>query len=234
MASINHSVLGILSSAHPVPVAGGVWASLSPLCSRTLAHRWEFWGIHVCLSLWKMPTFVDALLANVGCEFLGAEHWGDGIHPSPRPGLCSRISQSNTGGQPTPKELDGALGIHIPADSRLCLQPQPFCGTFCCPQARLGSREAQGTELSWDFLLAQRMGHPWQGTGWAQTGTGDPQGLLPPPLPRVLEQQPAHARGTAGKCSSRRKSPIFPALLALKPELEPFWRAEPPSPLPPE
>lgn len=65
MASINHGVLGIHSSARGLAGAGWVWASLQ--------QAWEIWGIPICLvGLFKRQTFAGVFL---GWEFLGAERW---------------------------------------------------------------------------------------------------------------------------------------------------------------
>lgn len=181
MASINHSVLGIHSSAHPVPVAGGVWASLSPLCSRTLAHRWEFWGIRVCLSLWKTPTFVDVLLANVGCEFLGAEHWGDGIHPSPRQVSALASPNPTLEDSPHPRswmELWESTSLRIPGS--VC-SPSPSVGPSAAHRPGWDPGKPKALSFPGISCLPKGWGIPDKGQGGLRQGLGTPRACCPLP-----------------------------------------------------
>lgn len=67
------------------------------------------------------------------------------------------------------------------------------------------------------------------------TGAGDPQDLLPPPLP----EQPVLTTVTGRWLEdfTAKEKPHFsspPLLMEIKTEIEPLRRAEPPSPPPPE
>lgn len=203
-----------------------------PICSRALARRCEIWGIRIDLVCLRGKCLLMCSWQIWDVNYRGAEHGSAGIHSSPHhvPALTAAgpILEDSL----HPQELWESPSQEVPGS---VYSLNPSVGLSAALRSSWDPGKPKALSFPGISCFPQRMGFLWGGTGWAQGGTGDPQDLLPPPLPKVLEQQSARAWGIAGKFPSRGKSPIFPPLLVeMKPELEPLRRAEPPSPLPPE